>query len=137
MTTVSAAIAATVPADATATQSIASQNLFEHMSRNIQTLPQGASPADLGRSLVEDLKGFVERSGKFVNRTNETDKGTSLQSFTGTGSNDSKSPKVEGDAIARVVQELGTVFDHSIETQMVVRGTTQITGAANTLVKGQ
>ncbi|MDQ0995742.1 hypothetical protein QFZ34_000919 [Phyllobacterium ifriqiyense] len=137
MTAVSAAVAATVPADATATQSVASQNLFEHMSRNIQTLPQGASPADLGRSLVEDLKGFVERSGKFVNRTNETDKGTSLQSFTSTGSNGEKSAKVEGDAIARVVQELGTVFDHSIETQMVVRGTTQITGAANTLVKGQ
>lgn len=136
MTTVSAAVAATVPVDATATQSIASQNLFEHMSGNIQSLPHGASPADLGRSLVNDLKGFVERSGKFVNRANETEKGTSPQSFTNAGSN-SKTPKVEGDAIARVVQELGTVFDHSIETQMVVRGTTQMTGAANTLVKGQ
>ncbi len=137
MTTVSAAVAATVPVDATATQSVTSQNLFEHMSANIQTLPQGASPADLGRSLVNDLKGFVERSGKFVNRTNETQKGTAPQSFTSAGGNGSQSAKVEGDAIARVVQELGTVFDHSIETQMVVRGTTQITGAANTLVKGQ
>ncbi|MHC1551787.1 hypothetical protein [Phyllobacterium sp. K27] len=136
MTAVSAAVAATVPADATATQSIASQNLFEHMSRNIQTLPQGASPADLGRSLVNDLKGFVERSGKFVNRSNETEKSTP-QSFTNPALSGSKSAKVEGDAIDRVVQELGTVFDHSIETQMVVRGTTQITGAANTLVKGQ
>ncbi|EJN03660.1 hypothetical protein [Phyllobacterium sp. YR531] len=137
MTTVSAAVAATVPVDATATQSIASQNLFEHMSGTIQTLPHGASPADLGRSLVNDLKGFVERSGKFVNRSNETEKGTSPQSFTSTGSGGNKSAKVEGDAITRVVQELGTVFDHSIETQMVVRGTTQMTGAANTLVKGQ
>lgn len=136
MTTVSAAVVATVPADATATQSVASQNLFEHMSSNIQTLPHGASPADLGRSLVNDLKGFVERSGKFVNRSNETEKSTP-QSFTNTSLSGSKSAKVEGDAITRVVQELGTVFDHSIETQMVVRGTTQVTGAANTLVKGQ
>ncbi|MEP7456714.1 hypothetical protein [Phyllobacterium sp. SB3] len=136
MTAVSAAVAATVPVDATATQSVASQNLFEHMSSNIQTLPHGASPADLGRSLVNDLKGFVERSGKFVNRSNETEKSTP-QSFTNTALSGNTSTKVEGDAITRVVQELGTVFDHSIETQMVVRGTTQMTGAANTLVKGQ
>lgn len=137
MTVVSAAVAASTPANATATQSIASQNLFEHMSGNIQTLPHGASPADLGRTLIDDLKGFVERTGNFTNRTNEAAKATSQPSFTNSSPGKETPAGVEDKQVARVVESLGTMFDHSIETQMVVRGTTQISGAVNTLVKGQ
>jgi hypothetical protein len=137
MTVVSAAVAASTPANATATQSIASQNLFEHMSGNIQALPHGASPADLGRTLIDDLKGFVERTGNFTNRTNEAAKATSQPSFTNASPDKQTPAGVEDKQITRVVESLGTMFDHSIETQMVVRGTTQISGAVNTLVKGQ
>ncbi len=37
----------------------------------------------------------------------------------------------------RVIDSLGMMFDHAIETQLVVRGATQIAGAANTLLRGQ
>nr|WP_240998570.1 hypothetical protein [Pseudomonas viridiflava] len=45
--------------------------------------------------------------------------------------------KTGGPQVDRIVQSLGRMFDYSIETQMVVRGATQISGSANTLLKGQ
>lgn len=131
------AVAASTPANASTAQSIASQNLFEHMAGNIQKLPHGASPADLGRSLVDDLKGFVERTGKFANRTDEVRNTPSQSSFKNPSPGKEPAGSVEDQQVARVVESLGTMFDHSIETQMVVRGTTQVSGAVNTLVKGQ
>ena len=46
-------------------------------------------------------------------------------------------PKVGDTQVANIVQSLGRMFDYSIETQMVVRGATQVSGSANTLLKGQ
>lgn len=124
------------------------QNLFEFMAENVRTLPRQASPADLGRTMLEDLKGFVERSGSFSSRAQRLVSGQDTPlpaSFSadvkalGNGTAPA-SPQVEsvGDKqIQRVVASLGMMFDHSIETQMVVRGATQVSGAANTLLKGQ
>lgn len=131
------AVAASIPTNATPAQSMASQNLFEHLAGNIQKMPQGASPADLGRTLVDDLKGFVERTGKFANRTNGASNTALQPSFKNASLGKEPARSVEDQQIARVVESLGTMFDHSIETQMVVRGTTQVSGAVNTLVKGQ
>jgi hypothetical protein len=44
---------------------------------------------------------------------------------------------VDGQQMNRVIQALGMMFDYSIETQLVVRGATQVSGAANTLLRGQ
>lgn len=133
----SVAVTASIPTNAAPAEAIASQNLFEHMAGNIQTLPHGASPADLGRTLVDDLKGFVERTGKFAHRANEVPETATQASFKIAVPEKVPARSVEDQQIARVVESLGTMFDHSIETQMVVRGTTQVSGAVNTLVKGQ
>ena len=45
--------------------------------------------------------------------------------------------KVGEQQVDQIVHSLGKMFDYSIETQMVVRGATQISGSANTLLKGQ
>ncbi|RCS22760.1 hypothetical protein DUT91_17825 [Phyllobacterium salinisoli] len=116
------------------------------MAENVRTLPQQASPADLGRTMLEDLKGFVERSGSLSSRAQRLVSGedtpvpASFSAEVKALGNGTASPLAEsvGDKqIQRVVASLGMMFDHSIETQMVVRGATQVAGAANTLLKGQ
>jgi len=124
------------------------QNLFEFMAENVRTLPPQAGPADLGRTMLEDLKGFVERSGSFSSRAQRLISGedtpvpASFSAGVKLPENGATpvAPQAEsvGDKqIQRVVASLGMMFDHSIETQMVVRGATQVSGAANTLLKGQ
>ncbi|MCO4318274.1 hypothetical protein M8997_013850 [Phyllobacterium sp. 21LDTY02-6] len=137
MTAVPTTMAASIPASTPTTQTVPMQNMFEHMAGNIHKLPHGASPGNLGKTLVNDLKGFVERTGKFVSRTSEASKAPTQASFANAVQAKAKSEKNDSEQIERVVQSLGTMFDHSIETQMVVRGTTQLTGAATTLTKGQ
>ena len=44
---------------------------------------------------------------------------------------------VDGQQLDRVIQALSMMYDYSIETQLVVRGATQTSGAANTLLRGQ
>ena len=133
----------------------ASQNLFEHMAGNAKGMPQGASPHQIGEGLMERLNGFIDRSRSFSERadalTNSSppgasagpgstpaaagaDKPASAQNHTGSG----QPPKKVGEQqVDQIVHSLGKMFDYSIETQMVVRGATQISGSANTLLKGQ
>ncbi len=121
--------------------SVASQGLFEHSALNAGTLPHGASPADLGRTIVDNLKGFVERAGKFANGSTllaEPGQSATSPSFLPSApsgqANTARTPDSEA---GRLVEALGRIFDHAIETQMVVRGPTQFTSATLTLVKGQ
>ncbi|KXF75239.1 hypothetical protein ATN84_20360 [Paramesorhizobium deserti] len=118
------------------------------MAENVRILPQQASPVDLGRTMLNDLKGFVERSGSFSSRAQRLIDGQDTPTPASFSANvkelgnsaSSTAPQAEsvGDKqIQRVVASLGMMFDHSIETQMVVRGATQVSGAANTLLKGQ
>lgn len=117
--------------------SLISQNIFEHVVANARTLPQGASPADLGSALIENLKGFLDRTGKFSSRISEAGKPASQPSFAYTEPNTALPERIQGKQLDHVIASLGSMFDHSIETQMIVRSTTQISGAVNTLVKGQ
>ncbi|GFZ64346.1 hypothetical protein PSE10B_08680 [Pseudomonas amygdali pv. eriobotryae] len=119
----------------------ASQNLFEHMAETSKGMPQGASPHQIGSNLMERLDGFIDRSRQFSERADALTQGNALQS-----DNHAPSPatsaaqapgKVGEPQVDRIVQSLGRMFDYSIETQMVVRGATQISGSANTLLKGQ
>lgn len=134
--TVSAAVATATPAAAGQDVAQVSQNLFEHMASQAKGMPQGASPNQIGENLMERLNGFIDRSKGFsdsaaVERTPYTssapvDKGAGVEPG-----------KVNEQQIDRLVGSLSRVFDYSIETQMVVRGATQISGSANTLLRGQ
>lgn len=121
--------------------SVTSQDLFEHAAMNVMTLPHGASPVDLGRTIANNLKGFVERAGKFASSTElfaNPGQQAASQSFapklTAAEANLARTSDSEA---GRLVEALGKIFDHAIETQMVVRGPTQFTSATMTLVKGQ
>lgn len=121
--------------------SIASQNLFEHSALNANTLPHGASPADLGRAIVDNLKGFAERAGKFASGTESVshpDQSATSQSFASNapGSEANAARTLDSDA-GRLVDALVKAFDHAIESGMVVRSLTQFTSTAMTLTKGQ
>ncbi|PRD41751.1 hypothetical protein C5748_20030 [Phyllobacterium phragmitis] len=128
----------------------ATQNLFEHAASQAKALPEGAGPAQLGEEMLQNLKGFFERSGSFAERagslTQRTPQATGGELVSlgpnGAGMTDLSQTRnsavpVEKGQIDQVIQSLGMMFDHSIETQLVVRGTTQVSGAANTLLRGQ
>lgn len=126
----------------------ASQNLFEHMANSSKGMPAGASPHQIGEGLMERLNGFIDRSRSFSERADVLSNGPATASTPAAGSEKTFSPaaapntgepakKVGDQQIDQVVHSLGRMFDYSIETQMVVRGATQISGSANTLLKGQ
>jgi hypothetical protein len=117
----------------------ATQNLFEHMAMTAQGLPQGASPAQLGEGLMQRLDGFLDRSHRFAERASagveQTQTFSPVAQAPQTTGAENKLP--QDGQMDKVVTALSRMFDHSIETQMVVRGATQISGAANTLLRGQ
>jgi len=119
----------------------ASQNLFEHMAEASKGMPQGASPHQIGTNLMERLDGFIDRSRQFSQRADALTQGSAplaaSQPPTTAASAAQTTGKVGGPQVDQIVQSLGRMFDYSIETQMVVRGATQISGSANTLLKGQ
>ena len=114
----------------------ASQNLFEHMASQAKGLPAGAAPDQIGANLMERLNGFIERSQQFSGpvRSQASDAPHSPVALEPTTTD----PERLGPGqIDRLIGSLSQVFDYSIETQMVVRGATQISGSANTLMRGQ
>lgn len=80
-----------------------------------------ASLAGFGESLLDRLQAFASRAQEF--------------SRAASGEKTLQSPSEE--RIKSAVTALEKMFDHSIEVQLVVRGTTQVSGAANTLLRGQ
>lgn len=127
----------------------ASQNLFEHMANSAKGMPSGASPHQIGEGLMERLNGFIDRSQSFAKRADALTNGpmpgnapppTGVQqaAVLPNGAPAGEPAKKVGDhQVDQIVHSLGRMFDYSIETQMVVRGATQISGSANTLLKGQ
>lgn len=132
----------------------ADQNLFQYLaSVNPSGFPAAPSPGQLGGAMVENLKGFLDRSQNLTTRAQEltrpepeapaakmVHRGAAEQPVSpqalSAGPRPEKLP-VDGAQLDKVIQSLGMMFDYSIETQMVVRGTTQVSGAANTLLRGQ
>ncbi|MBT2297575.1 hypothetical protein [Pseudomonas fluorescens] len=126
----------------------ASQNLFEHMTDSAKGMPAGASPHQIGEGLMERLNGFIDRSQSFAKRADTLTNGPMAGNAVAPGGTQQLTSLAKGTAgepvkkvgeqqVDQIVQSLGRMFDYSIETQMVVRGATQISGAANTLLKGQ
>ncbi|MCF5715344.1 MULTISPECIES: hypothetical protein [Pseudomonas syringae group] len=133
--------AATLPSPGGGAGPQASQNLFEHMAETSKGMPQGASPHQIGSNLMERLDGFIDRSRQFSERADALTQGSEPQAASqppvAAASDGQAVGKVGGPQVDQIVQSLGRMFDYSIETQMVVRGATQISGSANTLLKGQ
>ena len=133
----------------------ASRNLFEHMLDTAGGMPQGAGPSQLGDGLMARLNDFIDRQRTFADHAALS----ANPSASGTWSEPGRVPQTQGversastfepDSAAHsrqhvgdhqvdhIVQSLGRMFDYSIETQMVVRSATQVSGATNTLLKGQ
>jgi hypothetical protein len=129
------------------------QDLFQYLATvNPSGIPAAPSPGQLGGAMVDHLKGFLDRSQSLTeraqaltNRAPETPpaklvhRGSdATQLALPPASNGAAAKPSVGEAqIDKVIQSLGMMFDYSIETQMVVRGATQVSGAANTLLRGQ
>ncbi|WP_342596137.1 hypothetical protein AAGT95_08070 [Salinicola lusitanus] len=128
----------------TSAKTLASQNLFEHMAGQAGAAPPGASPGELGSNLINNLDGFVDRVNSFAQQAKVPDAQAPDRFAKVTTQEVSPAPDagdrptaIGDDKMAKVVDSLSQVFDHSIETTMVVRGATQVSGSANTLLKGQ
>ena len=114
-----------------------SQNLFEHIASQAKNGSLGNGPDQIGANLLERLNGFIERSQRF-NESAEVPAGSEVRPSASLEPPVATEPERLGAGeMDRLIASLSQVFDYSIETQMVVRGATQISGAANTLVKGQ
>ncbi|WP_353980364.1 hypothetical protein [Salinicola endophyticus] len=134
------------------TQTLESQNLFEHMANLAGQPAQGPSPGQLGSDLLDNLDGFIERVNAFSRdaqvpataeapeRLTSTLPGhapDSAAQATAPGDASDTPTALDDASVTRVADTLARVFDHSIETTMVVRGATQVSGSANTLLRGQ
>lgn len=128
------------------------QDLFQYLATvNPSGIPAAPNPGQLGGAMADHLKGFLDRSqtlteraGALTSRAPETPPATlvhrgsdATQVALPPASDRGAKPGVGEQQIDKVIQSLGMMFDYSIETQMVVRGATQVSGAANTLLRGQ
>jgi hypothetical protein len=131
------------------------QALIEYLATvNPSSLAAGASPNQLGESIVNNLRGFLDRSQSMTSRARAladptppphaamtvAHRGPAHAALEPSAVRVGPQPargSVDGHQMDRVIQALGMVFDYSIETQLVVRGATQVSGAANTLLRGQ
>ncbi len=135
----SAAITTAVPAGSGQEVLQASQNLFEHMAGRAQGMPQGASPNQIGDNLMSRLDGFIDRARRFSERVDGglVDQPPVAQAAAGDGPTRPAPATVAEPQVNQLMHSLSLMFDYSIETQMVVRGATQVSGSANTLLRGQ
>lgn len=138
-----------------APQRQAPTNLVEYLATmNPNGLASGASPSELAQGVVKNLQGFFDRSQSMTSRARAladptppphasmsvVHRGPAEAALDPSAVRVGPQPAkgaVDGQQMERVIQALGMVFDYSIETQLVVRGTTQVAGAANTLLRGQ
>jgi hypothetical protein len=114
----------------------ASQTLFENMAQQSPAATTGSSPAQLGAGVLENLDGFFTRTQRFAERAANLSGAAQPPVPSGPDTATAHAPGADPQ-LQKVVESLSLMFDHSIETQMVVRGATQVSGAANTLLKGQ
>lgn len=122
------------------------QSLFDYVASQTKAGAPASSLHELGVKVMHNLDGYVNRATDFSYQAKSRSpviSGGSVTVDSGQVSAQVKPGSVsDGDTFAdrhldKVVQSLSLMFDYSIETQMVVRGATQVSGAANTLVRGQ
>lgn len=122
---------AVAPAPAMAPETLHAQNLFEQLAQRAAAAPAPAPDAQLGERLLQRLDGFLDRSHAFASQANE---GEQVPAATAPQASPRQQPSAD---VGQLVGNLSRLFDYAIETQMVVRGATQVSGSANTLMRGQ
>lgn len=128
-----------VPAQGVAGDTVATQNLFEHVMANSRENISAVTPPELIGNVMDNLGGFLERYQNFSTR----DVSSTIQGGEGeaividSGKDEKSSSAMDDDKYDKVIESLSTAFNHAIETGLVVRGCTQISGACNTLLRGQ
>ena len=133
----------------------APQNLVEYLATmNPSGLASGASPGQLAQDVITNLKGFFDRSQSMTHRARAladptppphasmtvVHRGPAEAALDPSAVRVGPQPAkgaVDGQQMDQVIQALTMMYDYSVETQLVVRGATQISGAANTLLRGQ
>jgi hypothetical protein len=111
-------------------------NLFEWAMSQANSGAAGSGLDQVAQGLMTRLDAFMGRSREFSAQVAEASPATPA------GAAPSITPAANGAPTppAHVDQALGALrlmFDHSIETQLVVRSATQMSGSVNTLLKGQ
>lgn len=120
---------AVAPAPAMAPETLHAQNLFEQLAQRAASAP--APDAQLGERLLQRLDGFLDRSHTFASQANA---GEQVPAAAAPQASPRQQPAAD---VGQLVGNLSRLFDYAIETQMVVRGATQVSGSANTLMRGQ
>lgn len=111
----------------------ASQDLFEAMA--LQARDRHASGlGEVGHVLAQRLDSYLERSRQFSARVEHIANSDTAYLETPSPARAGAGPD---DRVMTVLQSLHRMFDYSIETQVVVRSATQMSGAVNTLLRGQ
>ncbi len=111
-----------------------SQDLFEAMTLKAQDRPL-TDLSQIGQALTGHLDKYLERTTSFSERVRQISNGEPVygeQIHTPQAGAEGADQRV-----ATVLQSLSAMFDYSIETQVVVRSATQVSGAVNTLLRGQ
>lgn len=120
--------------------SVVTQDLFEHVLANSRVSSAAVTPPELMGNVMENLGGFLERYQSFSQRESDfhikpADRSDSAVS--GNDKSESTDSAMNDERYDKVIGSLSAVFNHAIETGLVVRGCTQISGACNTLLRGQ
>lgn len=132
-----------------------SQTLFEAMAQNAHAHQDGMGASELGNTLMNNMRGFVERNHDFsqvdldnaLSKTQDANaphkisdipptSGTSPNDTNGAGLPDDKTSG-DMDLALRSMDALQDSYSHAIEIGLVSRGATQASGAVRSLLRGQ
>jgi hypothetical protein len=86
-----------------------------------------ADPGQLASELTSRMDGFLRRAGEAAR---EQAPSAGAQGTTERSALDDRQ-------LDRVIDSMNRSFEFAVQTQLVVRGATQTTGSANTVLKGQ
>lgn len=110
---------------------------FDQVANEARSRVQDAASAgQFGSMVLENLRGYFERASHFADRLPPQQQSRTTGPVPAQDVSGAKGG-VQPAQIDQVIASLGTIFNYSIETQLVVRGGTQVSGAANTLLRGQ
>ena len=128
----------------TATSGPATNNLFDYMAQQTLKDTQVSSLHDLGIKVMDGLDGYIDRVTSFPAKPEASSETQFIASDYVSSAQSSMAPNAiidtsafAGDKLDTVVESLSVMFDYAIETQLVVRGATQVSGVASTLIRGQ
>lgn len=113
----------------------ASQDLFEVMAMQVRDRHL-SSVSQVGQVVAQYLDGYLERTRLASSRVNDAAGQPSL-SYARLDSPPAAPGQESDQRVMTALDALNRMFDYSIETQVVVRSATQVSGAVNTLMRGQ